>query len=300
MGAVAGGGLRVLNHDVLGRLALPAGVVDVVTARAAAVVAERERDYRGDHPPPDLRGRPVILVDDGLATGATMRVAVRAVTGAGASPVVVGRACGPAVGCAALRSLADEVVCLRTPRLVRRRGRLVRRLLGDLRRGGAGPPQSPRPTAVRNTRATVTTARSPCRPTTIAGKRCSGGSSAAGTRSSPWRMRSSRHRRTIEDPEGGDHEQEGHHQRRQGADPGALLALVARRSRSTAPGRAPPATRGSRSSTPAAGSGVEPRWSSSRRWPSPRRGTTARGPRPAASARPGPARCWPRSGLLRR
>ncbi len=115
MGAVAGGGLRVLNHDVLGRLTLPAGVVEAVTARAVAVVAERERDYRGDRPPPDLRGRPVIVVDDGLATGATMRVAVQAVSGAGASPVVAAVPVAPPSAAVALRSLADEVVCLRTP-----------------------------------------------------------------------------------------------------------------------------------------------------------------------------------------
>jgi putative phosphoribosyl transferase len=115
MGAVAGGGLRVLNDDVLARLGLPAGVVEAATARAAAVVAERERDYRGDRPPPELGDRPVLLVDDGLATGATMRVAVQAVVGAGASPVVAAVPVAPPPACTALRTLADEVVCLRTP-----------------------------------------------------------------------------------------------------------------------------------------------------------------------------------------
>jgi putative phosphoribosyl transferase len=115
MGAVAGGGLRVLNDEVLSRLDLPAAVVDEVTARAARVVAERERSYRGDRPPPVLRGRRVVLVDDGLATGATMRVAVRAVSGAGASPVAVAVPVAPAPACEALRSMADEVLCLRTP-----------------------------------------------------------------------------------------------------------------------------------------------------------------------------------------
>ena len=115
MGAVAGGGLRVLNDDVLSRLALPQSVIDAATARAASVVAERERAYRGDRPPPRLRGRRVVLVDDGLATGATMRVAVRAVAGAGASPVAVAVPVAPSPACEALRSLADEVLCLRTP-----------------------------------------------------------------------------------------------------------------------------------------------------------------------------------------
>jgi putative phosphoribosyl transferase len=115
MGAVAGGGLRVLNADVLSRLALRPGVIEAVTDRAAAEVAARERAYRGDRPPLALRGRRVLLVDDGLATGATMRVAVRAVTGAGASPVVVAVPVAPASACDALRALADEVVCLHTP-----------------------------------------------------------------------------------------------------------------------------------------------------------------------------------------
>ena len=115
MGAVAGGGLRVLNQDVLSRLALPDGVVEAVTEQAAAVVAEREQDYRGDRPPLALRGRRVLLVDDGLATGATMRVAVRAVTGGGASPVVVAVPVAPPSACEGLRALADEVVCLHTP-----------------------------------------------------------------------------------------------------------------------------------------------------------------------------------------
>ncbi len=115
MGAVAGGGLRVLNEDVLARIQLPADALEATTTAASAFVAERERVYRGDRPPPQLRGRRVVLVDDGLATGATMRVAVRAVAGAGASPVVVAVPVAPPTACEALRSMADEVVCLRTP-----------------------------------------------------------------------------------------------------------------------------------------------------------------------------------------
>jgi putative phosphoribosyl transferase len=115
MGAVAGGGLRVLNDDVLSRLDLSDAAVERATAAAAQVVAEREQAYRGDRPAPRLRDRRVVLVDDGLATGATMRVAVRAVVAAGSSPVVVAVPVAPPSACAALRSLADEVVCLRTP-----------------------------------------------------------------------------------------------------------------------------------------------------------------------------------------
>jgi putative phosphoribosyl transferase len=115
MGAVAGGGLRVLNPDVLARLRLPDQVIEAATDRAAAEVAERERAYRGDRLPLAVRGRRVLLVDDGLATGATMRVAVRAVTGAGASPVVVAVPVAPPSACEGLRAVADEVVCLQTP-----------------------------------------------------------------------------------------------------------------------------------------------------------------------------------------
>ena len=115
MGAVAGGGLRVLNDDVLSRLDLHEAALERATAAAAQVVADRERAYRGDRPPPRLFGRRVLVVDDGLATGATMRVAVRAVVGAGASPVVVAVPVAPPPACEGLRSVADEVVCLRTP-----------------------------------------------------------------------------------------------------------------------------------------------------------------------------------------
>lgn len=115
MGAVAGGGLRVLNDDVLSRVGVPEAAVERATAAAERLVAEREQAYRGDRPTPRLRDRRVLLVDDGLATGATMRVAVRAVVGAGASPVVVAVPVAPPPACEALRPLADEVVCLRTP-----------------------------------------------------------------------------------------------------------------------------------------------------------------------------------------
>src|SRR5436305_14278542 len=76
MGAVATGGVRVLNDQIVKGLRIPDDVVDAVTAWQQQELARREQLYRGDRPAPDVRGRTVILVDDGLATGATMRAAV--------------------------------------------------------------------------------------------------------------------------------------------------------------------------------------------------------------------------------
>ena len=115
LGAVARGGFRALNDDVVERLDLSPEVVDVVTRRAELVVAERERAYRGTRPAPPLAGRAVVVVDDGLATGATMRVAVDAVRRAGPAQVVVAVPVGPRATCRSLAHLADEVVCALTP-----------------------------------------------------------------------------------------------------------------------------------------------------------------------------------------
>jgi predicted phosphoribosyltransferase len=113
-GALASGGLRVLNEDLAAEL--PPDVVAEVTAREAAALAEREAAYRGDRPPVDLRGRTVILVDDGLATGASMRAAVGAVRAQGPAEVIVAVPVGAAATCELLRTEADLVVCPLTPR----------------------------------------------------------------------------------------------------------------------------------------------------------------------------------------
>jgi predicted phosphoribosyltransferase len=76
MGAVATGGVRVLNDQLVTRLGIPDHVIDAVAAREQQELARRERLYRSGRPPPDVRGRTVILVDDGLATGATMHAMV--------------------------------------------------------------------------------------------------------------------------------------------------------------------------------------------------------------------------------
>src|SRR3979409_417664 len=78
MGAVATGGVRVLNDQLIERLSIPDHMMSAVTARERQELARRERLYRGGRPPPDMSGRSVILVDDGLATGATMKAAIQA------------------------------------------------------------------------------------------------------------------------------------------------------------------------------------------------------------------------------
>jgi predicted phosphoribosyltransferase len=115
MGALATGGVRVLNPDVIGGLGIPTEVIEAVTAREAEELARRERAYRGDRPPAEVAGRVVILVDDGLATGATMRAAATAVRERGPSRVVVAAPVGAPDACRALRAVADDTVCLLTP-----------------------------------------------------------------------------------------------------------------------------------------------------------------------------------------
>src|SRR5919197_5463296 len=78
MGAIASGGVRVLNEDVVSYLRVPGEVIDAVAAEELRELERRERAYRGERPAPDVRGKTVILVDDGLATGSTMRAAAAA------------------------------------------------------------------------------------------------------------------------------------------------------------------------------------------------------------------------------
>jgi len=115
MGAVATGGVRVLNDSIVRSLGIPREVIDAVTARELEELAHRERLYRGDRPSVDVRGRTVILVDDGLATGATMVAAVRALRQRGPARIVVAVPIAPPETCAALRAEADDVVCTMTP-----------------------------------------------------------------------------------------------------------------------------------------------------------------------------------------
>ena len=115
MGAIASGGVRVLNEDVLYVLPDAQSIVEMVTAIEREELKRRERDYRSDRPAPEVRGRTVILVDDGLATGATMRAAAAALRQQGAAKIIVAVPVGAPGTCHEIRSVADEVVCLQTP-----------------------------------------------------------------------------------------------------------------------------------------------------------------------------------------
>ena len=115
MGAIASGGVRVLNDDVVEGLDIPAGAVDAVARSEQRELERRERLYRGSHAPPALGGRRVILVDDGLATGSTMRAAIKALRLQQPGRIVVAVPTAAADTCERLRSEADEVVCASTP-----------------------------------------------------------------------------------------------------------------------------------------------------------------------------------------
>jgi putative phosphoribosyl transferase len=115
LGAIATGGVRVVNRRVVEHLGLTPEVIDAIAAREWRELERRQRAYRDDRPPPDLTGRTVILVDDGLATGSTMWAAVQAVREERPARVVVAVPVAAPDTCAAFGEVADEVVCLLTP-----------------------------------------------------------------------------------------------------------------------------------------------------------------------------------------
>lgn len=115
MGAIASGGVRVLNEDVVTQLGISEDVIDAVASEESRELRRREELYRDDRPMPEVRGATVILVDDGLATGSTMRAAVAALRRQGPARIVVAVPVGAAETCDELRRTADEVVCDRTP-----------------------------------------------------------------------------------------------------------------------------------------------------------------------------------------
>src|SRR5262249_26257864 len=111
MGAIASGGVQVLNEDVLQLHGITEQELNAAAQREEQELERREAAYRDGRPPLSVRGRTVILTDDGLATGSTMRAAVRALRGLGPSRIVVAVPVGAPDTCEDLRNEADEVVC---------------------------------------------------------------------------------------------------------------------------------------------------------------------------------------------
>jgi predicted phosphoribosyltransferase len=115
MGAIATGGVRVLNDQIVRGLGIPDYVIDAVAAQEQQELERRERLYRGGRAPADVRGRTVILVDDGLATGATMRAAIMAVRQLQPARIVVAIPTASPETCEELRAEVDELICAITP-----------------------------------------------------------------------------------------------------------------------------------------------------------------------------------------
>lgn len=115
MGAIASGGTRLVNDDVVNAFGIPANVIDAVARNEQLELDRREQLYRGQRAPIGLTGKTVILVDDGLATGSTMRAAVMAVRQHQPARIIVAVPVGAPATCAELAREADDVVCVRTP-----------------------------------------------------------------------------------------------------------------------------------------------------------------------------------------
>lgn len=116
MGAIATGGVRVLNDDVVDYLEIPDDVIESIAAKELTELERRERAYRGNRPEPEVRGKTVILVDDGLATGSTMRAAASALRQQGPARIVVAVPVSAPETCDEYRMGVDEIICAATPR----------------------------------------------------------------------------------------------------------------------------------------------------------------------------------------
>jgi len=115
MGAIASGGVRVMNDDVLRHVPISRNAIEAVSARELVELARREKSYRGSKPPLDVRGKTVIVVDDGLATGSTMRAAVRALRQEKAGSIIVAVPVAARETCDDFFREVDDIICLRTP-----------------------------------------------------------------------------------------------------------------------------------------------------------------------------------------
>lgn len=117
MGAIASGGARVLNRDVVWSWGIDDGTIEEVAAVERVELARREKAYRGERPPLSVQDKIVILVDDGIATGATMRAAIAALQSQPLAKLIVAVGVAPPETCAILEAEADELVCLLKPDL---------------------------------------------------------------------------------------------------------------------------------------------------------------------------------------
>lgn len=115
MGAIASGGATVLSDEVIESTGVSRPQVENVMKREREELVRRERQYREDRPFPDVTGRTVILVDDGIATGSTMKAAVQALRQLGAGRVVIGVPVAPARAVDEFREVADDFVCVKAP-----------------------------------------------------------------------------------------------------------------------------------------------------------------------------------------
>lgn len=115
MGAIASGGVRVLNREIVDALRIPQSVIDTVAGQEGVELARREQAYRGGRTAPEVRGKTVILVDDGLATGSTMRAAIEALRQGAPARIVVGVPVAAPDTCEEIRRHVDEAVCASTP-----------------------------------------------------------------------------------------------------------------------------------------------------------------------------------------
>jgi putative phosphoribosyl transferase len=115
MGAIASGGIRVLNNDIIRVLNVPEEVINIVARNELQELQRREHNYRGDRPTPELRDRNVILIDDGLATGASMRAAVIGVRAQHPARIVIAVPVAAPETCDAFQFEVDEMVCGMTP-----------------------------------------------------------------------------------------------------------------------------------------------------------------------------------------
>ena len=115
MGAIASGGVRVVSREIVDALAITSEAIDAIAARETIELERRERLYRGGRPLPPLDDRVAILIDDGLATGATMEAAVAAVRQLRPTRIVAAAPVGARDSCDRLAAIADDVVCAETP-----------------------------------------------------------------------------------------------------------------------------------------------------------------------------------------